>query len=317
MNRLLDRRSTALLTGIGLLLAGGCHRSDRRADSSILVFNAGALALPLRQALDSFGPANGVTPSQESAGSVESVRKVTDLGRTPDIIAVADTTLFGTLLEGRLDGPIAVLGGSRLVLAYTGRSRYAAQVNARNWTDLTTRPGVEVGRSDPSLDPAGYRALMAMQLAERYYHQPGLAARLEHASPDRDMRPKSADLTALLQTGNLDYAWEYESVARTLGLRFISLPREVDLGDPSLAATYATASVDISASPSRSGATGAHTSLVMHGAPIVFGAATLKKSPHPTIARRFITYLMSPAGRSILASNGLRAPSQGVAADSR
>ncbi len=287
----------ALFSGAALIWGGACRRSARPDNARIVVFNAGALALPLRQALDSFARRNGLTASQESAGSVETVRKVTDLGRTPDVIAVADTALFGTMLPGRLAGPIAILGGNRLVLAYTGRSRFAAEVSSSNWPDITTRAGVEVGRSDPSLDPAGYRSLMAMQLAERYYKRPGLAARLEAASPARDMRPKSADLTALLQTGNLDYAWEYESVAQSLGLRYVTLPPEVDLGEPALGATYAAASVRIAG---RGGAP-----MIMHGAPIVFGAAVLADAADQTAARRFITYLMSPEGRLILAANGL------------
>lgn len=276
-----------------------CGGNGPPADSkttALVVFNAGALAIPLRQALDSFSRLNRISPSQESAGSVESVRKIVDLGRTPDIIAVADTALFGSMLRGRIEGPIAILGRSRLVLAYTDRSRFADSVNSTNWTDFTTRPAVQVGRSDPTLDPAGYRALMAMQLAERYYRQPGLATRLMAAAPERDMRPKSSDLTALLETGNLDYAWEYESVARAMGLRFISLPAEIDLGDPSLAATYSAVQVPIAP---REG-------VVMRGAPIVFGAAVPKDAKHADIARRFITYLMSGNGRAILHANGLQ-----------
>jgi molybdate/tungstate transport system substrate-binding protein len=318
MKRLLLRRPAAALSTIGvLLLAGGCRHDGETTATRIIVFNAGALALPLRQGLDSFARRNSLTVSQESAGSVETIRKVTDLGRIPDVVAVADTALFGTLLPGRVAGPIAVLGGNRLVLAYTDRSRFAGEVNSRNWTDVVTRPGVEVGRSDPTLDPAGYRALMAMQLAERYYARPGLAARLRAAAPAANMRPKSADLTALLQTGNLDYAWEYESVAQSLGLRYVSLPAEVDLGEPALGATYATASVEIApATPPTAGTRGGPP-LVMHGAPIVFGAAVLKDSPNPKAGHGFITYLMSPEGRSILAANGLSQSRQASPVDSR
>jgi molybdate/tungstate transport system substrate-binding protein len=282
------------------------------------VFNAGALALPLRTALDSFAPSRGYGIAQENAGSVETIRKMSDLGRVPDVVAVADTALFARLIPGRLAGPIALLGASRLVLAYTDRSRFADQVSSGNWADLTTRPGVQVGRSDPTLDPAGYRALMAMQLAERYYRRPGLAARLRAAASNANMRPKSADLVALLQTGNLDYAWEYESVARKLGLRFVRLPGEVDLGDPTLAATYATASVDISApgSESRTGVA-SRVPLVMHGASIVFGAGVPKDAPHGDAGHRFITFLMSPEGRSILAASGLQPVGTAAVADSR
>jgi molybdate/tungstate transport system substrate-binding protein len=122
----------------------------------------------------------------------------------------------------------------------------------------------------------------------------------------------------LLQTGNLDYAWEYESVARTLGLRFVSLPSEVDLGDPTLAATYATASVDISAPRSGGGKSGApRAPLVMHGAPIVFGAGVPKDAPHATAGHEFVTFLMSPEGRSILAASGLQPVVTAAAADTR
>jgi molybdate/tungstate transport system substrate-binding protein len=284
-----------------------CGRSARQDRPSIVVFNAGALALPLRAALDSFSAAHGYGVSQENAGSVETIRKISDLGRVPDVVAVADTALFARLIPGRLTGPIALLGSSRLVLAYTNRSRFADEVNPKNWTDITTRPGVQVGRSDPTLDPAGYRALMAMQLAERYYKRPGLAAKLQRAASAANVRPKSADLVALLQTGNLDYAWEYESVARKLGLRFVSLPREVDLGDPTLAATYAVASVDISAPSSEGGQGGARRApLVMRGAPIVFGAGVPKDAAHAEVGHQFITFLMSDEGRSILAASGLQ-----------
>lgn len=295
-------RGMALLGALlGALAAvaglGGCGKGGAAGRSAIVVFNAGALALPLRQALDSFATRHSLSVSQENAGSVETVRKIVDLGRIPDVVAVADTALFSTMMPGRIVPPIAVLGSSRLVLAYTPRSRFSDLVNASNWADVTTREDVQVGRSDPALDPAGYRALMAMQLAERYYRKPGLARKLEQAAGPRNMRPKSADLVALLQTGNLDYAWEYESVARRLGLRYVVLPPEVDLGEPSLAATYATARVAI---PGRRS-----DSIVMIGAPIVFGAGVPVGAPNAEAGHAFITYLMSSAGRSILDSYGL------------
>jgi len=286
-----------------LVMLAGCRGTQRGEQPSITVFNAGALALPIRQALDSFARARGLRANQESAGSLETARKITELARVPDVVALADTAIFSRLLAGRLAGPVTILGTTRLVLAYT----FADEVSPDNWPDVTTRPGVSVGRSDPALDPAGYRALMAMQLAERYYARPGLARRLERAASASNMRRKSADLTALLQTGNLDYAWEYESVARSLGLRFVSLPPAVNLGDPALAATYALVQVNVSA-PGRTGpavgSRGNRAPMLLHGAPIVFGAAVPEGALHPRAGKSFITYLMSPAGRLILAAAG-------------
>ena len=317
MNRLLQTALNAALTGAMTVALGAC--SHREGSGTLAVFNAGALALPLREALDSFARRNQIDPRQESAGSVETVRKIVDLGRVPDVVALADTALFSTMMRGRLASPVVILGHSRLVLAFTGRSRYADEVTSANWMDVTTRNGVEVGRSDPSLDPAGYRALIAMRLAESFYGRPGLAAALERSAGQRNVRPKSADLTALLQTGNLDYAWEYESVARRLGLRYVQLPREVNLGDPSLAPLYATAEARIEppgrSSIAESGA-GA-TAMVIRGAPIVFGAAVPSGAANPGAGRRFITYLMSPEGQSILRSAGLGDNTSGFPSDTR
>ncbi|MGI8545861.1 MAG: extracellular solute-binding protein [Gemmatimonadaceae bacterium] len=278
--------------------------ADKRAAGTaevITVLNAGALARPIRAALDSFARIDGLSNlrvEQENAGSIETARKITELGHTADVVALADTALFSRLLAGAVAGPVVPLGRTRMVLAYTSRSRGAGEVSATNWYQILTRPGVEVGRSDPALDPAGYRALFVFQLAERHYGIDGLAARLEEAAPPRNMRPKSADLVALLQTGNLDYAWEYESVALTMGLKYLRLPPEIDLGEAADAALYGSAHVVLRNHDSGEG----RAPIVLTGAPIVFGAATLKSAVHGTIGARFITYMTSPAGRAVLAS---------------
>ncbi|MDQ2889692.1 MAG: substrate-binding domain-containing protein [Gemmatimonadota bacterium] len=306
---------TLLFSGLiaaAVMLDGACARAPAPLPGTIVVFNAGALALPVRQALDSFAQRNHLEARQESAGSVETVRKITELGRIPDLVALADTALFSRFLDGRLASPVTVLGRTRLVLAYTPASRYAGEITAENWPEVTTRPGVQVGRSDPALDPAGYRALIAMQLAERFYQRPGLADALRSAAGPQNVRPKSADLVALLQTGNLDYAWEYEAVARRLGLSFVSLPREVDLGDAELAPVYAAARVTVygrgkvAAGPAGDGRPAARGSFVVQGAPIVFGAAVPTGAENSAAGRRFLTYLMSAEGRKIFGTFGLR-----------
>lgn len=301
MKRLLSR--TIRLCQIRLIAAAlltlGCSGgSGAGAARTVTVFNAGAIARPLRVALDSFArtdtPGNILHVEQESAGSLETVRKITELGRTPDVVVLADTALFSQFLGAAIAGPVAPLGRTRMVLAYTPNSRFAKEISSANWYQILTRPGVETGRSDPTLDPGGYRALFVMQLAQRYYGVAGLAARLQAAAPSRNIRPKSADLVALLQTGNLDYAWEYEAVALSSGLHYVRLPAGIDLGEPADAEMYASARVVL---PSR----GSAPSMVLTGAPIVFGAATLKAAPHGAVGQRFITYMTSTAGRAVLA----------------
>lgn len=310
MKGLLSRQRMALTLAplIAALLAVGCHASDGRSDASLTILTAGALARPLRAAADSLAARRHVAVALESAGSLETARKITDLGRTPSVVALADTALFSTVLAGRVT-QVTPLAHTRMVLAFTPRSRFATEIDSSNWYRVLQRPGVEVGRSDPTLDPAGYRALFVAQLAGQHYGIPGLADSIVAHEPARNVRPKSADLVALLQSGNLDYAWEYESVARSVGLSFVRLPAAIDLGDPALSSQYAGAAVRVP---------GAHGGeIVVHGAPVVFGIARVLNAPDQGVGARFITFLTSPAGRRILAGFSLDALDARDTADTR
>jgi molybdate/tungstate transport system substrate-binding protein len=106
------------------------------------------------------------------------------------------------------------------------------------------------------------------------------------------MRPKSADLTALVQTGDLDYAWEYESVAQEAGLRYVRLTDQLDLSNPADSAFYSLATVRVT------GRTPSDT-IEFRGEPIVYGLSIPTRAPHAGAAARFLTFLFSDAGRRI------------------
>lgn len=286
-----------LATAVGVACAGGAERSD---EGPLVVFNAGSLARPMKAALDSFARREGVRVAQESAGSLESARKLTELGSIPDLIALADGEVFPRyLIPSHLDGYVE-FARNRMVLAFADRSRFAEEITEDNWWRIGLRPGVEVGRSDPELDPNGYRTLLVWQLAEQHYGERGLAARLAAASPARNVRPKEADLVGLLQAGEFDYIWSYESMARALGLRYVILPVEIDLSSLEEAARYATASVTVRGA--RAG-----TQVTFRGEPIVYGLGVPRDAPHRALGERFGVFLLSPEGREILRREGLEA----------
>jgi molybdate/tungstate transport system substrate-binding protein len=293
---------------IGVALAAvACTGGDDGAKSAspadegpLIVFNAGSLARPLRAALDTFAAREGVRVEQEQAGSLETARKVTELGRIPDVIALADHEIFPQLLVPEHASWYARFARNRMVLAHTPQSRHADSITPANWWRIVLRPGVETGHSDPNLDPAGYRSLLVMQLAEWYYRQPGLAERLKRAVPPRNVRPKEIDLVALLETGELDYAFEYESVARGASLGFIPFPDSISLGNMSDSAFYEGAMVRIVGH--RPG-----DSITMRGEPIVYALSIPRRAAHPRLAERFVMFLMSEDGRRILRANHLDA----------
>ena len=180
-----------------------------------------------------------------------------------------------------------------MVLAYHDKSRFASEITTDNWWQIVTRPDVQVGRADPSLDPNGYRTLLVWQLAERFYKQPGLGQRMLTAAPERNVRPKEADLVGLLQAGEFDYIWSYESIALAVGLRYVTLPTAIDLSSPTDSAAYAAASVRVAGKTPRD-------SITMRGQPIVYAFTVPTRAPHPTLAMRFAIYLASPDGRRVL-----------------
>jgi molybdate/tungstate transport system substrate-binding protein len=296
------RRGAAILLASALFSMPSCSgRSDTAsAEKVLVVFNAGSLARPIRSALDTFASRESVRVEQESAGSLESARKLTELGRIPDVIALADAEIFPNLLVPRYTTWYALFARNRMVIAYTDRSRRAAEATPANWWRVLVRPDVQVGRADPNLDPNGYRTLLVLQLAERFYGEPGLAGRLLANAPPRNVRPKEADLVGLLEAGEFDYIWSYESMARAAGLRYIRLPAQIDLSSIADSTGYRMASVRVTGRTPRD-------TLTIVGAPIVYALSIPTAAPHAEIARRFAGWLLSPDGVRVLRQAGLDA----------
>lgn len=284
---------TRAVVVVGLWLAAGCGRDARTDDSPLVVYNAASITRPMRAVLDSFALRTGTRYVQESASSLELVRRLTELQSTPDVLALADPGLFPALLEPRFTTWHALFARNRIVLAYTARSRFAAEIRATNWWEVLSRPGVQVGRSDPNTDPSGYRTLLVWQLAALHYGVPDLEARMLEAAPPRNVRPREADQVALLQAGELDYIWTYENLAALMSLPYLKLPDAVDLGSPADSALYARVSIRVLGK--RVGDT-----ITVRGRPILFGVTVPRSAPHAGAAERFVAFLLSPEGRRIV-----------------
>ena len=285
-----------------VVIAASVHSANatpvraRAGADTVVVFTAASLAVPIRAALDSFARRTGTVVLQENGASLELARRITELHRVPDVLALADEEVFPRLLVPRAASWYARFARNRMVLAYTDRSANAARVSAANWYRVLLRPDVRVGRSDPTLAPVGYRTLAVYELAERYYHAPGLAARLRARTPPALIRPNASDLVALLQAGELDYIVDYESLARASHLRYLRLPMDIDLGDPSRAAQYARVTVRV---PRRM------DTVTYAGAPIVYGIGVPRAAPHPAAGARFVAFLLGAEGRALLAAHAV------------
>jgi molybdate/tungstate transport system substrate-binding protein len=287
------------------LLIPGPAAAQAEPAGPLVIFHAGSLSDPLKKLLEAFRAAHPrVDPRPEGSGSVEAARKLTDLGKIPDLVATADYAVFDQLLVPRFARWYVTFASNAMEVAYTDRSAGAREVSPANWAEVLTRPGVRIGRSDPALDPSGYRALMVFELAERYYRRPGLARKQEANSPVRYNRPNEVKLVALLEAGELDYAFFYRSMVRQAGLRSIDLPAEIDLSDPGYQDRYRSARVTVPRS-----ARGAD-SLTFVGETIVYALTVPAGAPNPVAARAFVQFVLGDRGRSILAESGFLLPAR-------
>ena len=262
----------------------------------VIVFHAGSLTVPFKKVEKLFEEAyKGVDVKREAAGSRTCARKITDLRKPCDIMASADVEVITTLLFPEYADTCYEFATNQMVIAYTPKSKYAKEINAQNWYEILAKDDVSFGHSDPEADPCGYRTVLLFQLAERFYKKPGIVKRLTKKAL---IRPKSVELIALLETGNLDYAFEYRSVAVQHNLKYLELPKEIDLSDPSLKDYYRQASIRLKGK--RPG-----EYITVRGKPISYGITVLKNAPHKDLAVKFLRFLLDPEkGMKILRECG-------------
>ena len=161
----------------------------------LVMFHAGSLSVPfaaMEKVFEKKYPK--VDLLREASGSQKAARKVSDLGKPCDIMASTDYKVIDKLLIPEYATFNIRFATNQLVLCYTGKSKYADEINADNWYKILERKGVIWGHSDPNLDPCGYRSLMVLQLAEKHYNLPGLYDRLIANRPKENIRPKSVEL---------------------------------------------------------------------------------------------------------------------------
>jgi len=217
------------LLSLALLLAGCGGQPREEPKSPITVFAAASLARPLKTLADSFQRRAGIVTLSELGGSLDQSRKMTELGRIPDVLMLVDDDVVAALVPTYLDWYVR-FATTRVVVAYGPKSRFAGSITSDNWWRVLSRPGVRIGRADPGTAPAGRHALALLGRTASYYVRPGLTDTLLARSQLRYLRPNATELAALLEAGEVDYILEYESVARQYEFKFVILPDDLAPG---------------------------------------------------------------------------------------
>jgi molybdate/tungstate transport system substrate-binding protein len=211
----------------------------------------------------------------------------------PDVfISVTSEPMRIVLKAGKAQSatPIA---RTEMVIAYSPRSGYAAALTkagnsgARPWWQILETPGFRFGRTDPNTDPQGLNVVFMMQLAAHYYHQPDLAKKILGPQINPQQIFQEPQVMARVQAGQLDASSAYKTQPAALGLPFLSLPGEINLGSASMEHQYQQASVTLNGKTHRP-------------SPLVFYAAILKDAPQPKLAARFLAWMQTSQARQIL-----------------
>ena len=286
-----------LLLAVGLPLACTKPVPSPALSGKLQIFHAGSLTIPFAQISDEFNKLYlDIKILAEGSGSATSIRKVTELHKECGVIGSADYTLIPQLMFPEYTDWYVIFATNQMCLAYTDQSNFASEINGDNWYEILQRDGVIYGRSDPDQDPCGYRTLMVWQLAEDYYNKPGIYNNL-YGTDDDLMRPKSVELIALLQSGDLDYAFEYSSVAAQHNLNYVKLPPEINLSDENFRDFYAKAQVEISGKEPG-------TTITKKGKPIVYGVTIPSNFSNQELAISWVEFLLSDQGMAIMEANG-------------
>ncbi len=263
----------------------------------LIIFHAGSLSIPLKQVAKEYEKRNpDIKIFLESAGSLVCARKVTELKKPCDILASADYFVINELLIPDYASWGIRFATNEIVIAYQEKSKYSREINQNNWFDILQRKDVIYSRSDPDSDPCGYRTIFIFKLAEKYYKKSGFTDMMISKNKDY-IRPKEVDLVALMESNAIDYMFQYKSVAIQHNLKYIELPKEINLSDPSKNDIYSSVYTDVAGNKPG-------TKMKITGDYINYSITVLDNAPNKEEAVKFVDFLLSPEGMNIFRTNG-------------
>jgi len=283
----------------------------------VLVWHAGSLKNAFVPTEEAFCSQTGISVCDYAAGSLDMVRQVTAGGQPADVVAPADYLDIDLFLKswGYADYDIRFASG-QMVLAYCvgattggtcgGVSKQSGTITtgawvtpsspteasplalASNWYAQLETTGVTVGGSHLYLDPSGYRAPMIFNLAQQFY---GVANLYDDLLEHYVAVPATTGTTQSFKLGaQYDYSLTYMNNAYVTATtdpnyRYVSLPDNIDLGNPSYNGYYSRAVI---VEPDLFG-----TGLVpLPATQVVWGATIMKNAPNSANAIAFMEFLL-------------------------
>lgn len=279
---IVGRRGFLRGLGAGAAMAvtgtAGCLGSAAR---SVTVLSAGSLAGTFD---DHVGPAfeeeTGVVLQGEYYGSNAVMRMVEDGTKHPDVVVSADATLLrDRLYDGYVDWDVE-FATNVLGIAYDPETEFGRRLDRGDpWYETVLElPEGDLAISDPDLDPLGYRAAQAFELAEEEH---GLEGFRETLLERAYREPEEPQLMAGVSGGGRAAAVVYGNMAVDHGLPFLEFPPAYNFAEPDRADHYATATFVTD-----------EEGYEAVGSPILYNAAVLNGADAPEPGRQLVAFLI-------------------------
>ena len=308
-----------LLVGLLLSACGGSTGSGSTPTPTaapkgkVSVAYAGSLVnLMEKKVGPGFTQASGYPYVGEGKGSSALANEIKGKISFPDVFISAspavNTTLIGAS-NGNYVSWYAPFIKSSLVIGYTPNGKFAADFKAvssgsKTWYSVLEEPGIRIGRTDPALDPKGARTIIMTELAQTYYNQPGLSSKILGAPTNTSQIFPEEELVARLTSGQLDAGFFYLNEAVDASIPYVTLPTQLNMGDPSLNSDYAKASY-----------TDPKTGTVTKGSAIVYTITILNTARNKAGAIAFVQFLFSSQGQAFFTNDGLSTVTPKVSGD--
>ena len=303
-------RIITLVLAVSILIScGGNTKQNNKSDKEntlsgeLIIFHAGSLSVPIKEIIKEFNKEYpDVMVLSEAAGSVECARKISEIKKPCDVFASSDVKVIDkNLIPDYAEWSIK-FASNEMVIAYNEKSRKNTEITKDNWYEILQNEDVAFGRADPNADPCGYRSVLCLKLADKYY---GKKCNAEKCDAEKllkkdvqHIRPKEVDLLALLESNTIDYIFIYKSVADQHKLKYVVLPDEVNLKNPEMDSLYSSVSLEVKGK--KPGET-----KVQKGETMIYGITIPKNAPNMKAALAFVEFFLSKTkGMKIMEANG-------------
>ncbi|HEY7161244.1 MAG TPA: extracellular solute-binding protein [Acidobacteriota bacterium] len=207
---------------------------------------------------------------------------------TADILVLSDDRLARSSVQTLYQtGPVDFMSDEIAIIAGKN-AKYFDELTLRYWNTFLLRPDVKVGIPDTNQSYAAIRVPLVWKLAETWVHQMSL-----YESLTAKLKSTEPSTISALQSGNIDYAFDYATQGKQNGLRVFRLFKYYNLGDPALANFYKSAVIETD------------NKKLLNGEPIIYSIGCIKKSKNQAAAQAFVDYVAGDEGHAILQAEEL------------